>query len=168
MISSKTFKREDLCHLITFFTGLFLNSQDYDSQYKKVYITHFFLPLHPGNSPFPMRVCKKSTIGIISNHSLQHLSGYYFLCDSMYAGGLSGWNGNWLHGDGIVYAVAFVHSTQLLNEIWLYQDLFLSLTHELYLFVMKCVSLFVTCGRFLYFTQCHMSVDSIGGILFSL
>lgn len=79
-------------HLVTtFFIGLFLISQDYDSQCKK-YITHFFLPLHPGNSPFPMRVYKKSTIGIISNHSLQHPSGYYFLCDSMCTGGLSGWN----------------------------------------------------------------------------
>lgn len=69
----------------------FLIPQDCDSKRKK-YITHFFLPLHPGNSPFPMRVYKKSTIGIISNHSLQHPSGYYFLSDSMCAGGVSSWN----------------------------------------------------------------------------
>lgn len=151
MILAKTFEREDWYHLITAFsTGLFLIPQDYDSQCKK-YITHFFLPLHPGNSPFPMRVFKKFTIGIISNHSLQHPSGYYFLCDSMFAGGLSGWNAELVSGESGLWP--FLHSTQLLNELWLHLGVFLSLWHMSFIYLSWSVFLLLSSVvGFLYFT----------------
>lgn len=130
----QTVERQDWYHLITTFSiGLFLIPQDYDSQCKK-YITHFFLTLHPGNSPFPMRVYKKSTIGIIFKHSLQHPSGYYFLCDSMFAGGFSGWNVELASG-GMGLGMLLLPSTLLLNELWLYLDLLLSLWHISFIYL---------------------------------
>lgn len=95
-----------------------------------------------------MKMYKKSTIGIISNHSLQHPSGYYFLCDSMCAGGLSGWNVELASWGDFMYAMAFAPWHSALK--WtLAPSGFVSfiVTHGLSLFVMKYVSLFVICGR---------------------
>lgn len=118
-----------------------------------------------------MRVFKKSTIGIISSHSLQHPSGYHFLCDSMCAGGLSGWNAKLVSGGmGLCMLWPLLHSTQLLNEFWLHLDLFFPLWHMRFIYLPWTVFLLLSfVAGFLHFcTQCPISVDSIGGFMFLL
>lgn len=111
----------------------------YDSLCNKC-ITHFFLLLRLGTSPFLFRVFKKAAIGIISNYSLQCPSGCNVLCDIMCTGGLSGLNVELALGTCICNGLCSMtfSSYRNLGSMWVYFSFIV--TCRLSLIVIKHVS----------------------------